>query len=170
MSSRRSRHRVLQGWPQGVWCPAAVGLVRGYPKTLETFKRQCEQLRANHKRAKEKGLLTRDGVPNGWAGRRDDIAVERRNAQTAAEMLTDTWETLMEGISEGLCPMSKRALTVVAEIALSPLNPPRMRLQALRLFLDFTVPKLVRQELMQTDDPLGLLRRLADRAVRRKEQ
>ena len=95
---RAGRHPLLQDWPQGEWCPAVVGKVRGYPRTEATFLQRRALLRANRERAMEAGRLTRQGVPNGWAGRRDEIAEVRRNSRTEAEMLTEDF--MVRGISK----------------------------------------------------------------------
>ena len=84
----RVRHPVLVGWPPGTFCPAAAGVVRGYARTPETYDRQLARLRANHKTALDAGKLHRRGVPNGWAGRRDQVAELR------LEATDEGWRTL----------------------------------------------------------------------------
>jgi hypothetical protein len=146
------RHPALKGWPVGVWCPAAVGKVRGYPRKQQTFDRQRARLRANSERARAAGKMVRTGVPNGFAGQKAEIPEIRRNSRTAAERLVEAecgcrvptgapvredyptqqaWEDALVAV----------ALAAVAEIAVSPLYPARDRIAASRLFLEFTMPK-----------------------------
>jgi hypothetical protein len=155
MKVRRNRHKVLQNRPQGEWCPDAVGVVPGYPRTPETFAAQAERLRVNRQKAKERGLLNRHGVPNGWAGRKDEIAEIRRNSQTEAERLT-------EAVFEPDCREARIAMTAAMQIALSPVEHPKHRVTAMRLILQYTVPPPVQRAALASGDVQGFLRRLAD--------
>jgi hypothetical protein len=155
MKLRRDRHKVLQNRPQGEWCPDAVGVVPGYPRTPETFAAQAERLKANRQRAKERGLLTRLGVPNGWAGKKDEIAEIRRNSQTEAERLT-------EAVFEADCWEARVAMTEAMKIALSPFYRMADRLVAMRLILQYTVPRPAQRVALESGDALGFLRRLAE--------
>ena len=154
MKLRRNRHPVLQNRPQGEWCPDAVGVVPGYPRTPETFAAQAERLKANRQVAKERGVLTRHGVPNGWAGKKDEIQGIRRNSRTEAERLT-------EAVFEPDCEESRIAMQA-AMVALSPFYRMVDRLVAMRLILQYTVPKPVQRAALESGDSLDFLRRLAD--------
>ena len=83
----RRRHPALIGWPEGTWCPAAVGSVPGYPATQTAYDRQRAQLKANSERARAAGLLTRQGVPNGWSGQRKAVAEAREEAPVKAQRI-----------------------------------------------------------------------------------
>lgn len=167
------RQPALKGWPVGVWCPDAVGKVRGYPRTQETFNRQRARLRANSEGARAAGTLVRTGVPNGFAGRKAEIPAIRRNSRTAAERLVEAecgcrvptgrpvredyptqqaWEDALAAV----------ALAVAAEIAMSPLSTGRERTAASRLFLEFTMPRpAVKQALSLEGGGPEFLRKLA---------
>jgi hypothetical protein len=153
-AKRRDRHPLLQDRPQGEWCPEAVGKVRGYPRTQTTYDAQVERLLANRQGALEAGKLTRAGVPNGWAGKKPEIAEIRRNSRTEAERLveviceTDDWRAAL-------------ALQTVMEIVRSEVETTAIRLSAMRAFLDFTVPKPVARKIMK-GDPFAALQRLVD--------
>ena len=151
----RVRHPVLVGWPPGIFCPAAVGRVRGYPRTPETYARQLERLRANHKTALDAGKLHRLGVPNGWAGRRDQVAELRqeatnegwqvlnalhRNSLHADERLDP--DNLAELQAGTRAPMTDpERFAIAAAFALGVIRDPTMttkfRLQAARMILPF---------------------------------
>jgi len=133
------RHPALKGWPVGVWSPGAVGKVRGYPRTLELYERQREQLRANSEAARNAGRLTRLGVPNGWAGRRMEIDTARRNSRTAAEMLVTEMDRL--GYWKPDNRESRLIMTEVMGIIVSPLSTVCDRMTAMRMALTYIQPK-----------------------------
>lgn len=154
----RSRHPVLVGWPPGVFCPAAVGKVRGYARTQETYDRQVEHLRANSKGAIERGLLTRKGVPNGWAGMRDQVTelrqeaadegwrlvnVIQRNSASADERLDDD---CLAGLKADTWPAKTDAERFALAAAyclglmLDTTQPTSLRLKAGRTILPFLAP------------------------------
>ena len=154
----RVRHPVLVGWPPGIFCPAAAGVVRGYARTPETYARQLERLRANSAAARKRGLLNRRGVPNGWAGMRDEIAELRqeannegwrvlnalhRNSLHADERLDpDNLAELQAGSREPSTDAERFA--IAAAFALGVIRDPTMttkfRLQAARMILPFLAP------------------------------
>jgi hypothetical protein len=70
---KRQLSDILQGKPSGQWHPEAVGLIPGYPATQERYDQVAEQLRANSAAARASGKATRKGVPNGFAGRREEL-------------------------------------------------------------------------------------------------
>ena len=161
---RTDRHPLLQDWPQGKWCPAAVGKVSGYPRTAVEYARRRAQLRLNRAKALRAGRLTRHGVPNGWAGRKDEIAEVRRNSRTAAERLSADLQ--VRGIWKPDNVQAAFAMRAVLEIALSPLNRPVDRLDAMRVVLKYTQPAPVARRIM-SGNPLGFLQGLVDTMGRR---
>ena len=132
----RDRHPALKGWPVGSWCPTAVGKVRGYPRTLATYERQRARLRANREHARDNGTLTRLGVPNGWAGKREEIANIRRNSQTEAEMLVEEMERT--GYWRADCVESRVVMTELMKMVVSEIYTVRIRMSAMRLVLTYT--------------------------------
>jgi hypothetical protein len=155
MKLRRNRHPLLQDWPQGEWCPDAVGVVSGYPRTAEAYAAQAARCRTNREGAIAKGILNRHGVPNGWAGRKDELADIRRNSRTEAERLT-------EAVFEPDCREARMAMEAAMEFVVSPLTLPRDRIVGMRTVLEFTVPKPVQVAVLTGGDALGFLRQLAD--------
>jgi len=80
------RHPALIGTAPGVFQPSAVGIVPGYPRTLETYNAQRARLRANSTGARAAGLMNRKGSPNGFKGQRDRVVALREAA------LKDAWK------------------------------------------------------------------------------
>lgn len=154
----RVRHAVLADWPPGVFCPAAVGKVRGYPRTQEAYDRQLVRLRDNSKRARERGLLTRKGIPNGWAGKRAQVTELRQDAADEAWRIVNLLqrnsvspdERLDAECLAGLKADTRPATTDAERFALAaayaigvvrdPTQPASLRLQAARIILPFLVP------------------------------
>ncbi len=124
----RRRHPALRGTPVGTFNPAAVGVVRGYPANEEAYRRQREQLRRNSAKARAAGKMTRRGIPNGWAGRRDEVVAIRRNAQTEAEKLTEVVAPQRESKDDEL---GAEAMAVLFAIAMAPTYAMRDRLAAI---------------------------------------
>ena len=59
----RSRHPA--NTTPGTFNPAAVGIVRNYPATLEAYQARTLLLRTYRDKAEAAGTMTRIGVPNG---------------------------------------------------------------------------------------------------------
>jgi hypothetical protein len=131
---RNNRHPLLREWPQGEFYQAAVGVVSGYPKSRAIYEAQKVRLKANRERAVAAGTLTRHGIPNGWAGRKDEVAEIRRNSRTDAERLC-------EKVFQADCYEARIAMQACMEIALCELNPMRVRLSAMHTILTYTVPR-----------------------------
>ena len=177
----RVRHPVLVGWPPGIFCPAAVGRVRGYPRTAATYDRQLARLRANHKTALDAGKLHRLGVPNGWAGRRAQVAELRqeatnegwqvlnalhRNSLHADERLDpDNLAALQAGTRAPMTDPERFAIAAAYALGaiLDPTMATRVRVQTARWLLPFLAPtpKAARAGL---GDSLAWLDGLAGRA------
>ena len=151
----RGSHPILADTPPGTWNPAAVGKVRGYAKTPEAYDRQLAQLKANRTGARAAGLMTRKGVPNGYAGRRDEVAEMRlqatddawtavaewqRNSQTPEERLPDE---RLEAFRTGQdrprtdAEMFSAAAAYLISVVLDHSQPARQRLQSARAILPF---------------------------------
>lgn len=73
------------------WDASKVGVVRGYPRTPETFDARRATLMANSSKARAAGLLSRTGTANGYAGRRKELHAERAAAQIEARAITAAW-------------------------------------------------------------------------------
>jgi hypothetical protein len=56
-----------------VWLPELVGKVPGYPKTQESFDKKQNIMRQQVALYNAEGITGRNGVPDGWAGRKNEI-------------------------------------------------------------------------------------------------
>jgi hypothetical protein len=70
------------GLERGVWHKQLVGLVYGYPRSAEAFEstRKANKERMAKVKAGELPMPTRRGVPDGWGGRKEELARVRRIA------------------------------------------------------------------------------------------
>ena len=76
-----TRHPLLQGRARNVWHADLAGVVPYYPKTLEKFQRRQEIARKIWPTMMKNGTYrTRAGVPDGFAGRREEVAACRAKA------------------------------------------------------------------------------------------
>ena len=151
----RGSHPILADTPPGTWNPAAVGKVRGYAKTPEAYARQLAQLQANRDGARAAGLLNRKGVPNGYAGRRDEVAEMRLQATDDAWVAVAAWQRNAQTPEEQLpeerleafrtsqdwprtdAEMFSAAAAYLISVVLDRSQPTRQRLQAARAILPF---------------------------------
>jgi hypothetical protein len=168
---RRGSRRIQPGtgiaYVVGKFCPELIGKVPGYPLTEEAYERQRARLAANRQKALEAGRLTRRGVPNGWAGRREEAETAQRNSQSDAERLAETiWEIADPHSNEH--PYVIEAMSTALQVAMDPTTPASVRLKAWRLWLEFNMPRPTAREIMQADDPLAFLTAMADAAKARK--
>jgi hypothetical protein len=167
----RRRHPALIDTPVGEYNPAAAGIVRGYPSTLEGYERRRDALRANSEKARAEGNLdhTRAGIPNGFRGQRSVVEAIRRNSQTEAEMICEVLypEGALRTRDDQL---AAEAMEAIVEIWRSPLTPLPMRLYAMRLFLSFTVAPPVAKRLAAVGDPMALLDGALTEAKRRRNE
>ena len=124
----------------GVFNPAAVGRVRGYPRTPEAYDRQLARLRANSTSARKRGLMTRRGVPNVWAGKRDQVASLRQNADEAWRVVNVLQRNSTS--PEERLDAERFALTAAYCIGLmvDGTQPTSIRLKAARVILPFLMP------------------------------
>ena len=170
----RTRHPALEGWPKGVFNPAAVGVVPGYPRTPETYARHTDRLRANHAKAKAAGKLNRRGAPNGWAGRKAEVAELRQKAADEAWQVVNILQRNSARPDERLDASPTEAerdaerFNIAAAFAigfiLDPTRPTKLRVEAARMILPFLTPMPARGGLRGLDDGLACLRGLIEEA------
>ena len=84
------RNPLLQGRERGVWHADLVGKIHAYPKTQESYTQKQERQRAAMKGHIAEGKLTRKGVPDGWAGRKQELITIRENAAAEAKEIVAT--------------------------------------------------------------------------------
>jgi hypothetical protein len=117
-------------------------------------------LRANRERAIQAGKLTRLGVPNGWAGQKEELGEIRRNSQTDAERLAEDME--VRGVWVPDCLESRIAMREAVEMAINPLHPVRVRLAAMRVILEYAMPRPMAQRILVGTNPLDFLNGLTE--------
>jgi hypothetical protein len=167
--SRRIQPDTGIAYIVGEWSPELAGKVPGYPRTEAAYEQRRAQLVVNRQRALDAGRLTRRGVPNGWAGRRDEAAAARRNSQIEAERLAETIREISGGDDD---PMVVEAMDAALGIARDPTSPTPLRLQAWRTWLTYNLPMPTMRKIMQAGDPLAVLDAIAEAAkgLRRGEE
>jgi hypothetical protein len=92
--SRASRQKAFRPHfkrgPKKQWDPSRVGVVPGYPKTAEGYERRRQGASERAFRLNAEGRMTRRGVPDGWAGRKAEIAAARDQATQEARQMVAT--------------------------------------------------------------------------------
>jgi hypothetical protein len=111
----------------------------GYPKTIEAYEAQREKSRRHAQRMHERGVFHRRGVPDGWSGRRDELAVLREQCAETARQAVNALEA--RGDLDGEDPRGAEALAFVASVVLDPAASASDRLSAARVLLTFTQPR-----------------------------
>ena len=158
---RKNRHPLLRHRRAGQWYPDAVGKVRGYPRTQEIYDAQVERCRTNRQRASDRGRLTRTGVPNGWAGRKHEIAEAGRNSRTEAE-------ALVEKVFEPDNYESRLCMREALAIVLNPTVHVSDKLTAMRMIWSFVQAEPMDEAMARADPLEGLRQLVALRAPARK--
>jgi hypothetical protein len=137
------RHPLLVGRERGVWHADLVGKVPGYAGTEEGYKRRQEAARTQTKNINADGKRgSRKGIPDGWAGCREEVAKLRQEANEAGT------HAVAGMLQKGLLDMPRStdderavlALTACAQMVLDPTLPPRRKQSAARILLSFTKP------------------------------
>lgn len=121
------------------WDPNKVGVIPSYPKTEAVWleRQAAARLRAQARHAE--GVFNRTGVPDGWAGRKHEVAEIRTVAREEATIIVK--HMIDKEIVTPEDPRAEEALTVAVEIARDKTMQPASRLQAARIVLDFTRQK-----------------------------
>ncbi len=126
--------------PKTHWEARWIGVIRNYPKTAEAFDKRRERGRAIFARLRAEGRApTRVGVPDGWKGRKGEIAEIKAQAITKAD------EAVARLIANGTLPVDEEAgssaLRVAFQIMLNETIKTETRLKAAAIITDFTKPK-----------------------------
>ena len=126
--------------PKTHWEERWVGVIARYPKTPEAFEARRERGRAQFARLRATGHpMTRKGVPDGWSGRKAEIAEIKARAATKAD------EAVARLIANGTLAIDEEAgngaLRVAFEIMLDETIRTETRLKAAAIITDFTKPK-----------------------------
>ena len=126
--------------PKTHWEERWIGVISRYPKTPEAFAERRERGRAIFARLRAEGRApTRAGVPDGWKGRKGEIAEIKAQAKTKAD------EAVARLIANGTLPVDEEAgnaaLRVAFELMLDETLKTETRLKAAGIITDFTKPK-----------------------------
>ena len=159
----KEKHYLTKHRTRGVWYPELVGLIRGYPRTLEGFEKRRDGMRERVRAMREAGTIkTRRGVPDGWAGRGEEVAAARAEATIEG---AKTIETLIEqGVIDAPLTtdeeMAVAALKVVMATALNPTETTRERTAAVNTVLAYCKAKpaqKIEAKVSKAEDFLALL-------------
>ena len=125
--------------PKTHWEERWIGVVRGYPTTPEAFDARKQRGRELFARLRAEGkALTRKGIPDGWAGRREDIKADEERARGEAA-------AAMKHLVERDCGLEAAdgtaALLVALEIAMTRSIRGALRLKAAALVAEYTKAK-----------------------------
>ncbi|MES1994436.1 MAG: hypothetical protein V4457_12805 [Pseudomonadota bacterium] len=163
------KSKLLRKRPKGVWQADLVDRIKSYPKTQEAYDKLQARCRAQTIRLHAEGKLGRNGVPDGWAGRKPIInkimTAARAEAREIVEDMTDKKffepdceeaRVAMEAcvsmiVAEKHCPDEQRKV---------PLYQPSARQAAIKTVLEYTQRKPVARteaKLEKAEDFLAML-------------
>ena len=122
------------------WDAKWIGVIRNYPRTAEAFEARRARGRAAFKKMRAEGNpLTRTGVPDGWGGMKQEIAVAKATAVAKAEAAVG------ELIDTGHLDLNEwaanEALRIAYSFAFDTSLRPDIRLKAIKLVAEFTKAK-----------------------------
>lgn len=175
MSTRALMTNALAGRPKDRWYPDLVGVVPRYPKSEQSWivRRDVgRRLAATKPLEKPDGTrYTRQGIPDGWKGRRKEVNAILAKAKVEAEKLItklEEYDALNLDVQED--PRVGMAFRATAEIILAnqedaeghitPLYSARDRLAAVNVFTTYLKVKPISRldaRVTQAEDFLGLL-------------
>ena len=144
---RSRRHPFLRDRPKGIWQPDAVGVVPNYPNTQAKFDVKVENSRIAYaaRMARGEPQITRRGVPDGWAGRGDELRACRAAAKITAKVLVQKMidKAIIVADERAEAALAASIEVVIARDEATNLyaHPVKERLTAARLVLDFTKAK-----------------------------
>lgn len=122
------------------WDAKYVGVIRNYPRSAEAFEARRERGRAAFAKMRAEGNpLTRVGVPDGWGGRKQELATARATAVAKAEAAVG------EMVAVGQLDIGEwaanEALRVAYSFAFDETLKADTRLRAIKIIAEFTKTK-----------------------------
>lgn len=72
-----------------MWHPELVDKIKGYPKTQEDWQRRSDLMRQQVRLYNAEGITGRNGVPDGWKGKKKLINEITEKARTEAVEIVD---------------------------------------------------------------------------------
>lgn len=160
MGYKRTRHPMLANTPPGTWCPEAVGVVPGYPRTDEEYARRRAILMRNTATARAAGTLTCMNVPKGYGG-----PDGKRELQLHRELAAATAEAALRQVPDDYWMdwRAEKVMQVTVAILADPTSPRSVRLKAANLVLTYLQPKpATRRELKEAGGADKLALRLLE--------
>lgn len=150
------------------WDPNLVGKVHGYPKTQEKWQARSDLMRQQVRLYNAEGITGRNGVPDGWAGKKKLIREIIDHSQMVAKVIVDNliadkkWEP---DNAESRVILEEAMAVVLAEKYTPeqqavPLYSVKDRLQAMKMVWDMVQKKPASKqelELQKAEDFLAAL-------------
>lgn len=135
-------HPLMVGRDRNVWHPDVAGKIRGYPLTEAKWQARRDGMRQRN----AEGKMGRSGIPDGWAGKREEINALRAKASAEAKEIVK--KMAEDGvINPGEDPRGEEALEFAISVVRAidekgkALYTIRDRLAANRQVLDFAKGK-----------------------------
>jgi hypothetical protein len=150
-----SRTQRPKSWRPGFtkgpkqWDPAKAAAKPSYPQTPEAHEQLRQAASERMRRQNAAGKMGRQGVPDGWAGRKEEVsAIRTQAAQEGAEAVQ---ELRRQGLLLNDDPRAVEALALACAVVRDPTEGTTTRAIAARLVLAFTKAKpTARQEVTLT--------------------
>lgn len=166
------RHPLLGPRKVGVpavWRPELVGKVAGYPKTEEKFIARQELMRQQVKLYNAEGITFRNGVKDGWGGKKKLINQINKAAQAEAEVIVTQLiedKKFQPDNAEARSVLTEAMKIIIAEkltpeTQVVPLYGAKERLAAMKLVLEFVQKKPVSTQQVQVQKAEDFLAALA---------
>lgn len=130
-----------------MWQADIAHLVKGYPKSQETFDKLQARCREQVIRLNAEGRCNRTGVPDGWARSKDKISEIHEASQAEAKEIVSTM--IDEKLFAPDCKEARQAMETAIEIMLtadnskvaggkkSPLYNGTLRMSAARMIMEY---------------------------------
>ncbi|MBU8544783.1 MULTISPECIES: hypothetical protein [Roseomonadaceae] len=119
-----------------VWCPEKARTLKMYPKTAEAYEAMRQRNREALAQTRATGKLVRTGVPNGWSGRKPELAtIQAQAAEEGRAVVAAARHVCI--LDEEDDPRAAEALETICEILRNKTVNTRHRVVAARLLLDF---------------------------------
>lgn len=140
----RKNHNKERGKKK--WNPAYAKRIPSYPKTKEAFAAWIEGMRERMRRMNAEGRMGRQGIPDGWGGRGEELKVIRARAKDEAHRIVQHM-IKTEVIGQPEDPRAEEALEAMIAIVRAKddagvlANTARDRISAANTVLTFTKQK-----------------------------
>ena len=121
------------------WEPQWIGIISRYPRTEAAFNARIERGRATFAKLRAEGRApTRAGVPDGWAGKRQEVTELRAAAHEQAETVTGRLVNAGSLLGDA---DAEAALRVAFRIVYDESAKGELRLSAINIVCSYLKPK-----------------------------